>query len=193
MAASVTLQRKPQGDEAESAATVSATTPAIMPSRARATPGRSALIQAQSFISSPDDAAEREADRVAAHVVSMPDPSPKANARSPASVMRSPLIVQRRAAPARRAPRQAASGGNIQQQVKAAASGGFALSKKTRAYLEPRFKADFSNVRIHTDAKAKELSTKVGARAFAFGRHIFFNDGQYNPTARPVSNCLRTS
>ena len=70
------------------------------------------------------------------------------------------------------------------QQVKAAASGGFALSRKTRAYRSRDFKADFANVRLHTDAKAKELSNKVGARAFTFGRHIFFNEGQYNPDSK---------
>lgn len=187
MAATATLQRKAQREEAERAPEVSAAvTSPVMPSRITALPGRSALIQAQSFVSSPDDAAEREADKVAAHVVSMPEPSAKASTRAPNSVMRSPLIVQRRASPRQAAPRRPGSAGstNVMQQVKAAASGGFALSKKTRAYLEPRFKADFSNVRLHTDAKAKDLSNKVGARAFTFGRHIFFNEGQYNPDSK---------
>jgi Domain of unknown function (DUF4157)/Novel toxin 15 len=187
MAAAATLQRKAQSEETDRTPEISAAAKSpVMPSRMAARPGRSALIQAQSFVSSADDAAEREADKVAAHVVSMPEPSAKASTRAPTSVMRSPLIVQRRAGPRQATPRRPGSAGstNVMQQVKAAASGGFALSKKTRAYLEPRFKADFSNVRLHTDAKAKELSNKVGARAFTFGRHIFFNEGQYNPDSK---------
>lgn len=180
---------KPKADAVDpsSARSIATRPPDVV--RRSADPVRSTILsvanlQAKGAISSPDDAAEREADRVAAHVVSLPEPSAKADTHAPTSVMRSPLIVQRRAAPARRASRQAASGGNVMQQVKTAASGGFALSKKTRAYLEPRFKADFSNVRLHTDAKAKELSNRVGARAFTFGRHIFFNEGQYNPDSK---------
>jgi Domain of unknown function (DUF4157)/Novel toxin 15 len=189
MASLVPLIQQPKEEGERSTSSVSAAARAPTSIARSADPARSVILsnttaQAKGAISSPDDAAEREADRVAAHVVSMPEPSAKAAARAPTSVMRSPLIVQRRAAPARRAPRQVASSGNVMQQVKAAASGGFALSKKTRAYLEPRFKADFSNVRLHTDGKAKELSDKVGARAFTFGRHIFFNEGQYNPDSK---------
>ena len=44
-----------------------------------------------------------------------------------------------------------------------------------------------------TDAKAKELSNKVGARAFTFGRHIFFNEGQYNPDSKAGLELLATS
>jgi hypothetical protein len=190
--AAATLQRKPQGEEAQSAPAALATpTQNVTPSRLAPLPGRSALIQMQSFVSSPNDAAEREADRVAAHVVSMPEPSPssKAGVREANSVRRSPLIAQR--APARSAPAaarpantSAATNANIAAEVKAAASGGFQLSKKTRAFLEPRFRTDFSAVRLHTDATAKRLSNKIGARAFTYGRHIFFNDGQYDPDSK---------
>jgi hypothetical protein len=65
--------------------------------------------------------------------------------------------------------------------VRSAASGGFEMSKKTRAYLEPRFGADFSSVRIHTDAQARRLANRLGARAFTYGRHNFFNAGVYQP------------
>jgi hypothetical protein len=44
---------------------------------------------------------------------------------------------------------------------------------------EPR--TDLSQVRIHNDGQAQELSQRLGARAFAYGTDIYFNQGQYNP------------
>jgi hypothetical protein len=182
------LLQKPKAEESERAPVVSATARSpIMPLRSPV-PGRSAIlpanaIQTKGFISSPDDAAEHEADRISAHVVAMPSPAPRASSRSGGvarAIMRNPLIAQR--APAAIAAPVAQ--GNIATEVKAAATGGFALSKKTRAFLEPRFSADFGSVRIHTDETAKRLSTKINARAFTFGRHIFFNSGEYNPDSK---------
>lgn len=40
---------------------------------------------------------------------------------------------------------------------------------------------DFSNVNVHTDSEAAELSNNVNARAFTIGNDIFFNEGEYNP------------
>jgi Domain of unknown function (DUF4157) len=152
---------------------------------ARSTLTRSHSIQRQRFVSSPDDAAEREADRVAAHVVRMPDPAPAASRQPSATISRSPLHIQRAPAPAPTpAASRAGNDNSIAAEVKAAATGGFTLSKKTRAFLEPRFRANFGGVMIHTDATAKRLANKVGARAFAYGRHIFFNEGQYNPDSQ---------
>jgi hypothetical protein len=40
---------------------------------------------------------------------------------------------------------------------------------------------DFSDVRVHTDSKADELSQNLSAKAFTTGNDIFFKDGTYNP------------
>lgn len=160
-----------------------------------ADPARSTIVsplsaQAKGFISSPTDASEREADRIADNVVAMPKAAARpqsgrgaSNAAVARSIMRSPLIAQRAPSPANA---NAAPGGQaaVAAEIKAAATGGFALPKKTRAFLEPRFKADFSKVMLHNDATAKKLSSKIGARAFTYGRHIFFNEGQYNPDSK---------
>ena len=162
------------------------TTPSI--ARKVATdPARSLLsrpvgVQTQRFVSSPNDAAEREADRVAAHVVSMPDPTPSAPTSTGSAISRSPLIAQR--APAAPTTTRAQNDNAVAAEIKAAATGGFQLPKKTRALLEPRFRTDFGGVRLHADANAKRLSNKIGARAFTYGRHIFFNAGQYNPDSQ---------
>jgi hypothetical protein len=170
-------------------------------------------VQAKGFVSSPDDAAEVEAERVAAHVVAMPEPVAAPGARATAAVHRAtrasgavatpipspppappPAVAQPPPAPAAPATvttsAPAAGGGAaggtaddgaLIAAVRSAASGGFEMSRKTRAYMEPRFGADFSAVRIHTGPEARRLANRLGARAFTYGRHIFFNDGEYQP------------
>ena len=170
--------------------------------KARTEPGRSSLLkpalQLKGLVSSPDDAAEREADRVAEHVVSMPDPAPRASAAASAPLQRAPVRRRRRRA---RAPSQApapaptsASAGSpaarVMSAVASAASGGAPLSRKSRAYLEPRFGADFAGVKVHTGPQAKQLSGQLGARAFTYGRNIFFNQGEYQPETREGKKLL---
>ncbi len=130
-------------------------------------------IQAASFISSPEDASEREADRVADAVT-----APRAASSPP--VGRSIMRALRKDGGGE-GPPVAAANDNVEAKIKAAAVGGKPLSKKTRTLLEPRFGADFSEVRIHDDDQAGKLSSRIGARAFTYGRHIFFNAGQYQP------------
>jgi Domain of unknown function (DUF4157) len=47
--------------------------------------------------------------------------------------------------------------------------------------MEPRFGADFSAVRVHTDAHAHALARSVNAQAFTVGRNVVFGAGQYAP------------
>ena len=47
--------------------------------------------------------------------------------------------------------------------------------------MEPRFNADFSNVRVHNDAESAGLSNQFSARAFTYQNHIFFSRDQYQP------------
>ncbi len=49
--------------------------------------------------------------------------------------------------------------------------------------MESGFGTDFSNVRLHTDSQAAQLSQNINAKAFTYGNDIYFNKGQYNPTA----------
>lgn len=57
------------------------------------------------------------------------------------------------------------------------------LDAATRAFFEPRFGHDFSQIRIHADHKAAQANRSIYARAFAFNGHIAFADGQYAPTS----------
>lgn len=60
-------------------------------------------------------------------------------------------------------------------------SAGQPLDTATRAFFEPRFATDFSNVRIHTNASAAESAQAVQARAYTHGQSIVFNAGEFSP------------
>jgi outer membrane protein OmpA-like peptidoglycan-associated protein len=60
-------------------------------------------------------------------------------------------------------------------------SAGQPLDAATRAFMEPRFRHDFSQVRVHTDAKAAESARAVNALAYTVEQNIVFGVGQYSP------------
>lgn len=60
-------------------------------------------------------------------------------------------------------------------------SPGKPLDAATRDYFEPRFRRDFSRVRIHTDAQAESSARAVNARAYTVGEHMAFASGHYAP------------
>jgi hypothetical protein len=60
-------------------------------------------------------------------------------------------------------------------------SQGQPLDATTRAFMEPRFGHDFSNVRVHTDAKAAESAQKVNAHAYSVQHNIVFDTGRFAP------------
>lgn len=63
-------------------------------------------------------------------------------------------------------------------------SGGRPLDLKTRSWMESRFGADFSGVRIHDGGKAAESARALKARAYTVGSHIVFGSGQLSPESR---------
>jgi hypothetical protein len=58
---------------------------------------------------------------------------------------------------------------------------GYPLPPALRTSLEPRLGHAFGDVRIHTDARAKESAQELGARAYTLGTDIAFADGEYSP------------
>ncbi len=55
------------------------------------------------------------------------------------------------------------------------------MPRSIRQFMEPRFNANFSNVRIHTGKNAAQMSRQVNARAFTVGSNIFFGRDQFQP------------
>ena len=60
-------------------------------------------------------------------------------------------------------------------------SPGQPLDAKTRAYFEPRFGHDFSQVRIHTSERAAQSARAINAMAYTAGSEIVFGTGKYAP------------
>ena len=104
--------------------------------------------------------------------------------------------VVREAAPARAPPLAAASAdateasdrGDARQQtgadlpgLRTAHAGGELLSAELRAFYEPRFGRDFSQVRLHHGLAAGAGARALGARAYTLGRDIAFAPGEFHP------------
>jgi hypothetical protein len=135
-------------------------------------PAAAGALQMQSAmqISAPSDPAEREADAVARNVVRMPLPASRQAARlGGASQV------------ARKAEGQPRIGTGISAGIAAGAGSGAPLPPNVRRFMEPRFRADFRNVRIHTGERAATLSRQLNAQAFTVGNQIFFAKDRFRP------------
>ncbi|MBE0525083.1 MAG: DUF4157 domain-containing protein [Methanosarcinales archaeon] len=149
-------------------------------------------IQAKLVFGQPGDKYEQEADRVADAVMRMPVPQ---------TVSRKDLDIQRvcqgcEEEGLRRQPEEEEeellqtkeiSGQNaettpdFESRINSIRGGGKSLSKSSRAFFEPRFGADFSGVRVHTDGQAASTAKSVNAKAFTVGHDVVFGAGQYMP------------
>jgi len=69
----------------------------------------------------------------------------------------------------------------VSQKIKNSVGGGKPLSKATQVEMESAFGADFSRVRIHTNADAVELNKQLRSQAFTRGQDVFFNEGKFRP------------
>lgn len=67
---------------------------------------------------------------------------------------------------------------------------GQSLDTTTRAALEPRFGYDFSQVRVHTDAKAAESAKSINAAAYTAGNHVVFANRRYEPMTQTGQRLL---
>ncbi len=50
-----------------------------------------------------------------------------------------------------------------------------------RTKMEQGFRANFSQVKVHTDSESDTLNRSLQSRAFTTGKDIFFRQGEYNP------------
>jgi hypothetical protein len=69
-------------------------------------------------------------------------------------------------------------------------SPGQPLDAETRAFFEPRFGHDFSQVRAHVDSRAAESARAVDAQAYTMGLHIVFDHGRFQPETVPGRTLL---
>lgn len=141
---------------------------------------RPAFIHPKLNVSQANDPHELEADRVADKVMRMPQHQVQRKcdacetAGSSCPTCADDVLVQRKA--------EGAEGPMTAPDSTAGQLGaGHPLEPGTRAFFEPRFGQDLSDVRIHTDGVAADAAMKLDAQAFAIGQHIAFAQGQYAP------------
>ncbi|HKQ79347.1 MAG TPA: DUF4157 domain-containing protein [Blastocatellia bacterium] len=142
-------------------------------------------VQAKLTVGPANDRYEQEADRVAAQVINQlntPLPTPDAGQniqrqqpKEDEELKRKPLVQL-----------QPVEGGmdvspDLEVSIQAARGRGQTLDKNLRTSMESAFGADFSGVKVHSDAEADMLNRSVQARAFTTGQDIFFRQGEYNP------------
>jgi Domain of unknown function (DUF4157) len=70
------------------------------------------------------------------------------------------------------------AGGSVESQLSGSKGGGSPLPDDVRSFMEPRFGADFSGVRVHTGSDAVQMNQEVNAQAFAHGQDIYFGSGK---------------
>ncbi|MDR6763846.1 outer membrane biosynthesis protein TonB [Flavobacterium sp. 2755] len=78
----------------------------------------------------------------------------------------------------------------LEEKLDSSKGSGTGLDKKTKREMESGFGSDFSNVKIHTDAKAVQMSQELGAQAFTNGNDVYFNEGKYNPGSKEGKHLL---
>ncbi|WP_293112765.1 DUF4157 domain-containing protein, partial [Moorena sp. SIO4G3] len=72
----------------------------------------------------------------------------------------------------------------LETSIQQAKGSGIPLTQSIRKPMEQSFGADFSGVRVHSDAQSDQLNQSIQARAFTTGKDIFFRQGEYNPGSR---------
>ena len=74
-----------------------------------------------------------------------------------------------------------AAGNAINSQSTAAQGKGERIEDDTKNFMESRFGADFSGVKIHNDRESVQVNRELSAKAFTVGSDIYFNGGEYKP------------
>ena len=150
-------------------------------------------LQTKLKVGAVNDPLEHEADRVADQVMRMADPG-AAMTSAPPQVSRKCAACEEqvsRKRPACEAEEKLQKKGVGSQAGPADApasvhealrSPGQPLDAATRAYFEPRFGRDFSDVRVHSDPRASHAADAVQAQAFTFGSDIVFGGAKFSPS-----------
>jgi hypothetical protein len=149
-------------------------------------------VQAKLTIGQPNDRYEQEADRVAEQVMGMPDAKPAVQRQGlpgeEEELQTKSLggAIQREVMPDEEEEVQAKrssgsdleAGADFESRLGSSKSSGSPLPEDVRSFMEPRFGADFSGVRVHTGSEAVQMNREVGAQAFAHGQDVYFGEGK---------------
>jgi hypothetical protein len=158
------------------------------------------IVQAKMAVSSPSDAFEKEAERVANNFVSRSYSGSQTDAAS-----REDEIGALITAPSENISRRTTGGGltgsgskgaglettdETDSAIAQASSGGKSLDGTTQDRFEAGLGADLSNVKIHADGQSDTLCRSLSAQAFTTGSDVFFSSGAYQPGTKPGDRLL---
>ncbi|MDY6785813.1 MAG: DUF4157 domain-containing protein, partial [Cyanobacteriota bacterium] len=161
-------------------------------------------IQTQLKIGQPGDKYEQEADAKAAEGMKMEDPAASSEVEEESddnAIQKQPLaetitpLVQRKETVGQKGNEQGKNSGKIEQKL--GQGGGQPLGQETRSFMESRFGADFSGVRVHTDSNAVQMNKDLGAQAFTHGQDVYYgkgkSPGKNELTAHELTHTLQQS
>ena len=139
-------------------------------------PSENGDIQAKLRVGAPGDKYEQEADLVADQVLKKQEipEEPEEEEKN------HPVDIQTRASQPS-ATGELAATDDFEERLNRTRGSGQPVSDEVRTFFEPRVQRDFSKVRVHTNTEAGQMNQELGARAFTYGRDIYFGAGQYNP------------
>ena len=152
----------------------------------------SLVIQRKLSIGAVNDPLEHEANAMADKVMRMPEQSfiqrKCAQCEEEEKAQRKPLtsFLQKKEA----GTESSTASNALTWQIQSTRGSGNSLQKTTRSFMENRFEADFSNVRVHNDSTASQLSNELNAEAFTIGNDIYFNKGKYAPESQEGKHLL---
>jgi hypothetical protein len=72
----------------------------------------------------------------------------------------------------------------LESAINSARGSGQSMSPDLQAKMGEAIGADFSGVKIHTDAQSDQMNRSIQAKAFTTGKDVFFRQGEYNPGSR---------
>ncbi|MEH2028382.1 MAG: DUF4157 domain-containing protein [Nostoc sp.] len=165
-------------------------------------------IQTKLTINEPGDRYEQEADRVAEQVMTMPDPTASSVQRIAGDDKQDGIqtkllatsitqLLQREAMPEEEEKEKEEeesiqtkpalqgakknnsleTGHNLESRLNNSGSGS-PLPNDVRSFMEPRFGADFSQVRVHRGGEAVQMNRELNAKAFTHKQDIYFGAGK---------------
>ncbi|GBE93481.1 DUF4157 domain-containing protein [Nostoc cycadae] len=139
-------------------------------------------IQMKLTIGEPGDKYEQEADRLAADVVqriNSPETPPVQPQPKPEEELRKKSLIQRLSD-----ADETSATPDLESSIQRMQGSGQTLAETIKAPMEQAFGADFSGVKIHTDAQSDQMNQSIQAKAFTTGQDIFFRQGNYDPGSR---------
>ncbi|GHO90356.1 hypothetical protein KSF_004040 [Reticulibacter mediterranei] len=148
-------------------------------------PPDAGIIQKKLTINEPGDAFEQEADHIAEQVMRMPESQVQRSCTCGGTCpecQAKPSAHEQEHVQTKRIQTT-----NTEQTIappivhQVLNSQGQPLDPETRAFMEPRFGHNFSQVQVHTGAAAEQSAREVHARAYTVGNNVVFGAGQFAP------------